>query len=51
MRDRSTAEFIKVDGKENKADFFTKLLSMVMFKEAEAGLMATLPATQGSLDK
>jgi hypothetical protein len=51
VRDRSTAEFIKVDGTANKADFFTKLLSRVMFKEAEADLMAKLPAIQGSLDK
>ena len=51
IRDRSIAEFIKVDGTDNKADFFTKLLSRVLFKEAESAMMAKLPANQGSLDK
>jgi hypothetical protein len=50
VRDRSLAVFTKIDGLENKADFFTKLLPRVQFKEFEQCLMGKLPANQGSLE-
>jgi hypothetical protein len=50
VRDRSIAVFTKIDGLENKADFFTKLLPRVQFKEFEQCLMGKLPANQGSLE-
>ena len=51
LRDTSLADFVKVDGNMNEADFFTKLLPRIKFKEHEAKLMSKLPSDHGGLHK
>ena len=51
LRDTSLADFVKVDGSINRADFFTKLFTRVRFCEEERQLMARLPSDQGRLHK
>ena len=51
LKDSSLADFVKLDGEVNKADFFTKLLPRIKFKEQEAQLMAKLPSDHGRLHK
>ena len=42
LRDRSEIDFIKVDGEDNPADFFTKILTGPKFKQSQDRMMKEL---------
>ena len=43
MKDREQIEFNSIDGKENPADFYTKIYDKKSFRKAQAKLMGKLP--------
>ena len=44
MKDRACIEIESVDGKENEADFFTKIYTKKEFRKAQQRLMGRLPS-------
>jgi hypothetical protein len=50
LRDRKKAEFRRIPGVDNAADFFTKLLNKPNFKKWAEMFMGTLPPDRGSLE-